>query len=263
VQLGRHLHELWGLRRGVAVGALIATLIAMWTLYDIRLWPPALQSRALEMGTASTRVLVDTPRSLVLDLSVQTGDMDALTNRALLVGNVMASSPVRAYIARRAGVPVTRLKVSSPITRQWPRPLAQSGEKKSTRDILNSPSEDRLSLKVNPTVPVIDIFAQGATAEAAEALANGAVIGMRDYLEALAARQGTAADQQVKLQQLGRAKGSVINQGVSATIALFAFLIVFALSCGAVLFLARVRRGWMIEAAQTRSPARPSGSATI
>ncbi len=253
------------MRRGLAAGLLIALFVAAWTSHDIGLLPPSLKSRNLEMGTASTRVLVDSPRSLVIDLTVETGDIEALTNRALLVGNVMVSAPVREYIARRAGVPLSKLKVASPITQQWPRPLAQSGEKKSTRDILNSPGEYRLNVKANPTVPVIDIFAQGPTAEAAEALANGAVAGLRDYLRVVAAEQGIEADHQVSLEQLGRANGGVINEGAGVTVAVLSFLLVFAAWCAALLYFARVRRGWLLQAAAdgARDRARRSGHAAV
>jgi hypothetical protein len=36
----------------------------------------------------------------------------------------------------------------------------------------------------------------------------------------------------------------VINEGVGLRLAALSFVLVFALSCAAVLFFARVRRGW-------------------
>jgi hypothetical protein len=111
-------------------------------------------------------------------------------------------------------------------------------------------------------VPILNISAQAPNKDAAERLANGAVDGLRDYLAALAVRQGTDPKKQVRLEQLGRARGGVINNGISLQIALLSFIFVFTLSCCAVLFLSRVRRGWSAaaadEAGERPAPTRPA-----
>lgn len=247
MQLGRHLRELWQLRVGLVVSVLIATLAAVWSVGKVGLFPPSVKPRSLEMAAASTRALVDTPKSTVLDLKVSTGDFQAITNRALLVGNIMASTPVRRYIGRRAHLPPEILQVASPVTVDFPRAIASSG-KRSTSDILKSPDSYRLSISANPTVPIVDVYAQAPTPEAAQQLANGAVDGMKDYLRDLGAAQRIPPEEQVHLEQLGRAKGDVIDRGISIKVAGLSFMLVFAVSSAMVLFLARVRRGWAIEA---------------
>jgi hypothetical protein len=247
MQLGRHLRELWRLRLGLAAAVALAALAALWSVGSISLLPPGLSSRDLEMAAASTRVLVDAPTSTVLDLSVDVNNFQSITNRALLVGNVMASQPVRRYIGDRARVDPAILQVASPVTPDFPRPLASSG-KKSTSDLLKTPGEYRLSIQANPTAPILDVYAQAPTAESAELLANGAVDGMKDYLRDLGAEQGVPVSRQVQLEQLGRAKGGVINEGVSVKVALLSFFLVFAACSVTVLFIARVRQGWQLEA---------------
>jgi hypothetical protein len=249
--LGRHLRELWRFRVGLAASITLALFAALWSIGQVGLFPPSIKSRKLEIAAASTRVLVDTPKSAILDLSVSTYDFRAYTNRSLLVGNIMASPPVRRYIARRAHVPVEVLQVASPVTPDFPRPLASDGEKHSS-DILKSPDQYRLSVQVNPTVPVVDVYAEAPTAEAAQQLANGAVDGMKDYLADLGASQSIPPYEQVHLQQLGRAKGAVIDPGIRTKVALLTFFLVFAASSVAVLALARVRTGWILEARRER-----------
>jgi hypothetical protein len=244
MQLGMHLRELWRSRLGLAISFALAVVAAAWSVGTISLSPLGFKSRTVQMAAASTRVLVDAPKSSLLDLSVSTLDIDAMTNRALLVSNVMASEPVRGYIARHAKLPADVLRVASPVTLDWPRQLAQSGSPKETSDIFKSPNEYRLSLRANPTVPVIDIYAQAPTTKMARELANGAVTGMRGYLQDIGAKQGIAPAQQVHLQQLGAARGGVVNPGVKSRLALLAFLLVFGTSCVGTIFLARVRRGW-------------------
>ena len=53
------------------------------------------------------------PNSLVLDLSDQVTDIESLTNRGLLVGNLIGSAPVREFISRRVA--------SRPIGWRWRR----------------------------------------------------------------------------------------------------------------------------------------------
>jgi len=247
MELGRHLRELWLHRTGLVISIVLASLAAMWSVSKVSIVPLKIEPRSVEMAGATTRVLVDTPKSFVIDLNSQTDDIRSITNRALLVSNVMGSAPVRDYIVRRAGVPAGILQVSTPVTPAWPRPLAQGSKPKRTGDILASPDQYRLSLQSNPTVPIIDVYAQAPTADAAEQLANGTVAGMQDYMRDLSRQQAIPDRQQVRLEQLGLAKGSVINSGVSTNVALLSFLLVLAVSCAAVLFISRVRRGWVAE----------------
>lgn len=244
MRLGMRLRELWGHRLGLAVSLAIALLAAFWSIEKVSLFPPGVESRKLETASASTRVLVDMPKSLALDLSVQAIDIESLTNRSLLVGNLIGSAPVREAISQRVGVPPDRLEISAPITREWPRAMQQAGTKRSTSDLLKSPDQYRINVRANPTVPVLEISTQAPSVAAAERLADGAVLGTQDYLRELAVEQRIPAGKQVVLEQLGSAKGGVINEGVSVKVAVLSFLLALSASCAGVLALARIRRGW-------------------
>jgi hypothetical protein len=245
MRFGRHLRELWENRLGLIASVMLACLAALWSVGKVTIFPPGVKPRVVQMSAASTRALVDSPKSAVLDLGIATTNIQGMTNRGVLVGNMIGSAPVRAYIARRAHVPAELLQVATPVTPDFPRPLATSG-KRSTKDILKSPNEYRLSIQANPTVPILDIYAEAPTVDAARALANGAVEGMEDYLYDLAAAQHIAPEQRVHLEQLGRADGGVLNPGVSVKLAILSFLLVFAASSAMVLVASRVRRGWQL-----------------
>lgn len=259
MDLGRHLNELWRLRVGVVICVGLAIFAAFSISYKISLFPPGLQPRSLQIGAASTQLLVDTPRSAVLDLRQDLFDIESMTNRSVLLGNVMASQPVLAYIGRRAGVPPEAIKASTPRTPNSPRPFASPGAEKKASDLLRSTDQYRLDIEANPTVPVLRIFAQAPTARGAEELANAAVDGLRDYLNQQANAEGVTLAEQVRLQQLGRASGAVINGGVRIQLMFLTFLVAFAASAAAAIFMARVRRGFRLADEQNPAVAAADG----
>lgn len=256
MRLGMHLRELWRLKVGLGIALLVALIAATQILYGISLFPPGLERRSLDVATASTHVLVDTPRSTMIDLRQNVYEIQSLSQRAVILGNVMASPPVREYIGRRIGVAPERIGAAGPLTPDQPRAIEGTESEPHTSDILKRPDEYRLSIQANPTVPVLDIYAQAPDAEAAKDLANAAVDGLQDYLDAVAVERGTAAINQVELEQLGRARSGVINDGAGVTIALVVFALVFAVSSAAVVFVARVRRGWAASEGFDGPPAR-------
>jgi hypothetical protein len=254
MQFGKHLHELTRQRLGFALSILLAALVALSSGYRIGLSPPSLHARSISIATASTQVLVDTPHTAVLDMRQNTNDFKGMSNRAVLIGNVMASLPVRDFIAARAHIAPQVIKAATPLTPAYPRPISGTGNEKKTSDLLKSTDEYRLNIQANPTVPMLEIYAQAPTAQAAAELANAAVDGMHDYLAQVAKSQGVGRQQQVRLQQLGRARGHVINGGARLQLVVLVFFFTFGLCAAAVLFIGRVRRGWKV-AAEREEPA--------
>lgn len=245
MEFGRRIWNLWLLRPWVAASAALALVMALWSVYGISLLPPKLTPRALEMATATTHVVVDTPTSSVLDLRENSYDFDAMTQRAIVIGNVMANGKVRASIARAVKISPDRLQVTAPFTRKQPRAVTSS-ERKRASDILESIDQYRINVQANPTVPILDVYAQAPSAEEAETLADAAVDGLRTYLADLGAAQQIPGDDQVRLLQLGRASGTVINKGIDWQVALLVLAITFCLSCATAIFVSRVWRGFLV-----------------
>jgi hypothetical protein len=251
--IGIRLRKLWGLKAGVAVSFMLALFVSVWSVQKISLSPPGLTPRSLEMATASTHVVVDTPTSALIDLRQDTYSLESLRNRAILLGNVIASTTVRQNIARKARVAVEQLRIQPPLTKQQSAPPADSDNARRTSDILASTDQFRLNIQANATVPVLDIYAQAPDAERAGLMANAAVDELRGYLAALAVTEQTPAKDQIHLIQLGRARGTIINKGVDWQVAMLAFLLTFGASCASVIYLSRVRAGWRLAALQERS----------
>src|SRR3954470_2187833 len=95
----RILRELWRHRTVVAVFAVIAVLFAGALAFRFSL-PP--QSRMYKVGTATARILIDTPASQVIEVAPK--GSDTLGARSSLLSNLMSQGEVKAAIARRAGL---------------------------------------------------------------------------------------------------------------------------------------------------------------
>jgi uncharacterized protein involved in exopolysaccharide biosynthesis len=258
MQLGRYMRELWTHKLGLALTTIFAILAAMLLLYKVSLAPPSLESRSLGLSAASTQVVVDTPESLLTNLRQSTYSLESQTNRALLLGDVMASTPVREHIADRAGIEFSQLAVAGPVTPEEPRVIADPGQQPKTTDILKSPEEYRVSITANPTVPILDISAEAPTPAAAAKLANASVGGLRDYVEDVSREAGTPAKADVYIRQLGHATGSTVNSGTKPEFAFVAFFLVFLIGSSITIYVGRVRRGWK-SGEPPRRPA-PAGS---
>ncbi len=244
-----HLRELSRLRIGVTLSLVLAAVAALWSVDRISLLPPKLAPRSLAMATAYTQVMVDTPKSALLDLNVDSGGISNMTNRALLVGTLAGSPPVVNFISRRTGVPASELQIQAPSTPAHPAPRSVAGRSNGPTDLLRSPNQYRLDIYADPIVPFLDIYAQAPTASAAAQLANGAADGLSDYIQGIAASRGSTKYAQIRLRQFGRAQGKVINPGVDFEVAFLTFLIVFAMGCAASVAVGRIRRGWSVAGA--------------
>jgi hypothetical protein len=253
VGIGIRIRKLWHLKAGVAVSIALALFAAAWSVEKISLSPPGLTPRSLEMATAATHVIIDTRTSQLIDLRQDTYSVEGLRNRAVLLGNVIASSGVQRKIALRAHVPIDALRIQAPLTAEQSAPPVDSQNARHTSDILKSNDQYRLDIKANATVPMLDLYAQTPDARSAAALANAAIDELRNYLGGLAATQRTPQKDQIRLVQLGRATGTVINHGIKLQVAFLIFLLTFAVSSASVIFIDRVRAGWRLEALSERA----------
>jgi len=215
--------------RVIAVSAVVALACALFSLIG----------RDTEIGGAATRVMLDADQSWVLDYDRSNSDFEGLSMRAEILGNVVASPPVLEGIARRIGVDASRIAAASRTTANVTAAMREPDSEQRASQIVASRAPYRLELQADPFRPVLNIYAQAPSAAAAERLANASVLSLRDYLET---RPATKLP--VRLEQLGRARGNVINASTPPQIFLLTFAVVFGLSAALLLLLPRIRQGW-------------------
>jgi hypothetical protein len=243
----------------VAACAFLGLAAAVLGLYSVSLQPPGLKARDLGEAGASTRVLLDPERSAITNRHTVTTDFESLSKRGSLLGQLMASMPVREHIARRAGLPVDDISAVARITANVPSTLIEPDSEQRADEIRQSRKPYRLDIQPRPSVPVIDVYAQAPTPAEAERLADGAVAGLGDYIRAIADEQGTDPAAGVLLHQLGPARGTVINGSARLIIGGLTFLLVFTTAGGLYLAATRARRGWKAQAATEEPDAAPAG----
>jgi len=223
---------------------LVGILVAVLTLYRVSLLPPSLHARALNVAAAATTIMVDTKQSATVDLGTRTDALEALATQTDLVGEVMVTDPVLAEIGRLANIDPLQIQATAPVTSNVPRTEIEPGSGANATALIAAPDQYKLQVQVDPTMPIIHVYAQAPSASAAVRLANASVQGLRIYLGQLSTSQTVSLDDQIELTQLGTVHGGVVNASASKEIGLLAFFTGFAGTLFALALVRRFRTGW-------------------
>lgn len=241
MELARTLKTLWIRRRLVALGALIAAIAALLSVYTVGLFPPSLSSRTNVFATASTQLLVDTPDSAFADLA---NDLTPLETRASVFARFLASPAALELIAREAKVPLDSIEAQGPYDMNLPTIQQEPTAGQRSSQIIGEGALYRLRFENNPVLPIVSAFAQAPTEAEALALADAAPRALRTYINRIQAEQDTPPDRRVVIRKLGKATGGVVNEGVNLQIALLVFAVVFGGWCMLLIPAHTIARGW-------------------
>ncbi len=241
MELARTLKTLWIRRRLVALGALIAALAALLSVYSVGLFPPSLNSRTNVFATASTQLLVDTPDSAFADLA---NDLTPLETRASVFARFLASPASLQLIAREAHVPLESIEAQGPYDINLPVIQQEPTAGQRSSQIIGEGALYRLRFENNPVLPIVSIFAQAPTKAEAIALADAAPRALRRYIDQIQTEQDTPPDRRVTIRKLGDATGGVVNEGANLQIALLVFVVVFGAWCMLLIPAQTIARGW-------------------
>lgn len=228
-------------RRLLAVLAVVAILIGSLAVVRPGL-PP--KSRQYDVGVASARALIDTPSSQVVDLG-QKEDVNAgvLPSRAVLLANLLTSSPLQDEIARRAHVPAKRLYATADVASA---PDATTPAPSSTSDSSPPDGPDAWVLRADTdlTLPLITVHTQAPTPAGAARLADSAVAVLRDHVSSVSAQESVPTHRQLVVKVLGGAQAGTETHGTSPALGFVIALLVFLLACAAVILVSLVAAQW-------------------
>src|SRR6185312_11984100 len=239
------------LRTALLISLGAGLFFAVSTVFSIGLLPPHFQHRDVTVAGAAAHVVFDSPESLIGSKPSRGYDGDTFTKRAELYANIMASPPVRNTIARRVGIDetqfATRVRLTLPVMWAMRDPDA---EQRATQ-ILLAPRPYKLELQSDPTRPVLNLYAQAPSVAEAEKLADTAISSLRDYLRERAISQGTDPSDIVRVEQLGPARGGVLNSKILPEMVLVTFMVAFGVTLALLMGLKYVALG-------IAAPPRPS-----
>jgi hypothetical protein len=248
---------------GIALCAALAFVAAVASVSSISVLPPRIEARQLEIAGASARVLVDYPRPLLSDRLATGGDYRTLQKRAVLLGNIMASRPVREIVARRAGIDARQISSTARVTAAVQDAFSDTVSERRATEIRISASRYELEVQPDPIIPSVGVYARAPTVAQAVRIANAAVPAMRDYLGAVARREGSDPRSQVVLEQPGTARGALINGGARVEIFGLTFVFVFVLVAFALLLGTKLRRGFALGGSPSAAARVPTQRAPL
>jgi hypothetical protein len=198
----------------------------------------------LEVAGARTHVLVDTPSPSLTHRDDPVADPPALQRRAELYARMLVSRAVLEKVAVRAGIPRDQLSGVAR-TPGVPYTFTQPDSEERASQILDASAPYRLEMQASTREPILAVYAQAPTPTAAVRLADAAVLGLQDYLRALAWQQGVAEGELPVLRRLGPARGGVISSRGALIVGAFTFVTAFGLTCALLFALVHLvrRRG--------------------
>jgi hypothetical protein len=244
------LQQLWRLRLLVAIAAVIAVVLGGLTAYSPGL-PP--KSRQYSVGIASARALVDTPNSQVVDLGAkEDANAGVLPARAVLLANLLVSSPLKDETAKRANVPTDQL-ITIADTPVDGAPV----ESQLTTGATLKPTDPRakvLTAHTDESLPLITVNTQAPDPATAARLANAALDVLESQISSLLATNGAVpSDRQIVLKRLGTARSGSQVRGPSPLMAIAVMLLVFGMECAMIVLIPTLARYWR-EGADAQSP---------
>jgi hypothetical protein len=250
MELTEIIRTLWERKVALAIVVGLALLAGLSTVY--RISPSGLSSRSYEFGAAQAQLLVDSPRSSLLDLTQET---PPLAERAAVYAQFMRSNAIKAAIAEEAGIPVNQVTTEGPYTaagatQNIPRPAETR-----SNEIRGEGKLYRLVFDYQPDLPVISIYAQAPTEEAAVKLASGTVKGVSEYVSKLEDESAVPEQARTHIRELGPAEGGTVNSGVDPLVMLLAFMATLLAGCGVIVGAVALRRGLRQAAVAARAPA--------
>lgn len=215
----------------------------------------ALISREYTVGVATTRILVDTPSSQVVDVSPKGSGLVAL--QANLLATIMVDGTIKSAIAHRVGVQPNQLvglttaatesSASEPST-TGPAPVSAPsgpGAYVLTTQILTDNAGDAL--------PIIQLSAQAPTATAATRLVNAATSSLSDYVASKAAAERIPHSDRLDINALNSSPAATDVRGPSKVIGVVVVLLVILIGCATILGIQALVRGWRAASAREQA----------
>ncbi len=205
--------------------------------------PP--ESRQYTVWLASADILVDTADSQVVDSKGP--DFLSLANRTSLLGNLIATKPLRTAIGERAGVDPSTLVVVPPANTSTsttggvgltPTPVSTAG-----RDVPDSEATV-LTVSTDANLPILRVTAQAPDAATASRLTTATSAELAQHLKTVGATAEIPAPRKLVLRPLAAPTPAPVAHGTSRSLGIVVAIMLALLACGAIVTAPMIARRW-------------------
>jgi hypothetical protein len=251
------IRELWRRKLLLIPVFVLAVLGALMSAYKL----PSMEKRSLELGAASSQILVDSPASTLVE-GAESGALTTLATRARVYAQYLSSLEAREDIARESDLPAKVIATSGPFSADTGRANYEPQPSEArANDVLKEGQGYRLVFNAQEDVPIITVSAQAPAAKSATKLARASFVALQQYVKKLQVEAskvpdrppppGTTAipvapDRGVTVRELGAPEGGTIGAGNDVMVMAFAFLAVMGAGCVAITILPGVARHWRV-----------------
>jgi capsular polysaccharide biosynthesis protein len=254
MEFAQLLKTLWDRKAALAVIVALAFAVAVMMMFHVS--THGLKSKSYAYGAAQQQIMIDSPRSSLIDLSQ---DGAPLASRAAVYAEFMRSNAVVQAIAKRMGVPAASIVAQGPFTtadgtQGIPRPAPARAN-----EVRGEAVQYRLTFDYQQDLPIVSIYAQAPDGASATRLANAAVAGVTDYIHALEQQTNVPAHDQTTVRALGAPVGGTVTAGAKPLMAVLAFIAVFVFGC--VLLIAFVSLARMLRQISMEESVEAAGEA--
>jgi hypothetical protein len=239
-----------------AIGVIPVAYLALSSAYHVG--TSGIHKKSLEFGSAQTQLLIDSPEST---LAYAGADVTPLSTRAQVFAQFLQTNPVKTEMGKLLHVPGGAIAVTIPNTNpNLPIAAIQPAAQQRNQGLISESKALQLLVVPEPDLPLISVYAQGPTSEAATALANASAKALGDYVAGLRgqtftkkqlnqqARLGIVPASRVTVRQLGAAQGGMVDSGASKKVAILVFFGLLILDCVIVILL-----GGFVDRLRTRN----------
>ena len=231
-------------RRWTILGLLVAFVAAVTRFAAIGILPPSIATKPFAHATASTQVVVGKPAPSRFSLLKSYNKL--YPGRAYALADMVASPELAGYVARAAGLPVSKIGILGPLwTELWQQEQWSSGPKRASQIVVeNDPYHITLGVDAisRPWPPVIDVATQAPTTFTAARLASAVAVGLNAYLLHLQTATGVPAQYRYDVSQLGPVSVTPARKSQMLSVGIFTFAAVFVLWCGMVVAVSSLMR---------------------
>src|SRR3954452_2404426 len=236
-------HPFSGTRRPL-IAILVASVATgvLCTAVNLGILPDRGGPQAMLIGAATTHVLVDSPAESIVKRRPLPQDQNTLVGRGEMLGRLIISPLVLDRVAHAMGVRPDQVSGLARTTTSAPRAFTEPGGERRASEVRRSSRPYRLEVPARQWTPIVDIYAQAPSAAKAEQLADAAVRGAQDEMDAMASRSGVPQAKVAGLRQLGPAHGSLVNHTAPMVIGGLTFMVSSALCAAALLGLLSLSR---------------------